>query len=60
MFLVLNSYLDCPSSSSLPPTDRRRLSELNLPKENFLHLTTPAQFDAGGENDSAEKNGENE
>jgi len=24
-----------------PPTDRRLLSELNLPKENFLHLLTP-------------------
>ncbi len=35
-------------SSSLPPTDRRRLSELNLPKENFLVLTTPEEYGRGG------------
>merc|ERR1719154_88185 len=28
-------------NSLLPPLDRRYLSELNLPKENFLYLLTP-------------------
>lgn len=41
--------------SSLPPIDRRRLSDLNLPKENFLHLKTPEGMEvvANGE-DGAE------
>jgi hypothetical protein len=28
-------------SSSVPATDRRKLTDLNLPKENFLLLETP-------------------
>ncbi len=28
-------------SSPLPPTDRRRLADLNLPRENFLQLVVP-------------------
>ena len=38
-----------------PMTDRRKLSELNLPKENFLYLVTPTN----GEDDNEETtNGE--
>jgi hypothetical protein len=40
-------------SSPLPPTDRRKLSDLNLPRENFLQLVVQDSEDAaaaGGSN----------
>ena len=51
--VVCQSSLAC---SSLPPSDRRLLSELNLPRENFLHMTSP-EFDA--QQMAANSNGEN-
>jgi len=43
------------SFSTLPPTDRRRLSDLNLPKENFLHLSTPESLNQGDEGEQMEE-----
>lgn len=37
-------------TSPIPPSDSRRLVDLNLPKENYLNLTTP-------ELDTEEENG---
>ena len=34
-------------NTPVPPTDKRKLSELNLPKENFLHLITPEPEEDG-------------
>ena len=44
-----------------PITDRRKLSELNLPKENFLYLVTPnADGDDETTNGDPDKPSDNE
>ena len=40
------------SNNGMPVSDRRRLSELNLPKENFLSLLTPEVDTENGEGTS--------
>ena len=43
-------------TSPFPITDRRKLSEMNLPKENFLYLSTNEQRDGLATNGEAAAN----
>ena len=45
-------------NSSLLTSNRRRLSDLNLPKENFLHLITPDPEDVNGVESKPEEPGD--
>ena len=41
MFFYFSILNNDSGNAPFPATDRRLLSELNLPKENFLYLLTP-------------------
>ena len=59
---ILNGFLfnNFVFTGVFPITDRRKLSELNLPKENFLYLVTPNSGDDETTNGEPDKPSDNE